>query len=88
MSKTTTTSKPTFCSEDCRLNLNGCSYCGREGLAVGVREYGTVQTLSGTRREAYKEVLTISQGRATWGTYTATGQPVRGPQALRSFQAA
>lgn len=76
-----------FCSGDCRNNPNGCSYCGRTGPIVGVREAGTVKTLSGRQLAAYRE-LTFLQGRTErWTIYlTATHTPARSAQTLNSFQ--
>lgn len=49
----------TFCCDDCMYNPNGCSYCGRAGLAVGVRERGTAKTLSGRTIRVYRELVAL-----------------------------
>ncbi len=80
----------TFCDDDCRANPNGCSYCGREGLAVGVRVYGEIRTLSGSWLPAFRECLSVkgADQRPAWGLYLAAApyRSVRGASAIRSFR--
>lgn len=77
-----------FCSDECRNNPNGCSYCGRTGPQVGSRILGTVRTLSGKVLPAYQECVSLNNAkqRQEWATRHADGRVIHSATTLRSFQ--
>ena len=79
----------TFCTTDCMYNPNGCSYCGRQGPAVGVREAGTAKTLSGRTIKVYRECVAL-EGRhhkPEWRIrIAADGRTAMSATTINSFQ--
>jgi hypothetical protein len=81
-----------FCCIDCLLNPNGCVFCGRTGPILGNRQKGTVQTLSGNRVPAYREVTAMDRKGPLWTTIVGNaagpeaGRPASTPRARESFQ--
>lgn len=69
----------TFCGADCQANPNGCTYCGREGLAVGVRLAGEIRTLSGRWMPAYKECTAVRSAnqQPAWSIYAENGRLIQ-----------
>ncbi len=81
--------KATFCNNDCMYNLNGCTACGRTGLAVGCRIMGEVKVLSGAWVAAYRECISLegSSHKPQWAVRLAdSGNTVRGGSAIRSWR--
>jgi len=78
----------TFCCQDCQYNPNGCSYWGRVGPVVGVREMGTVKTLSGKTLPAYRECISLNnrQQQQEWAIRQADGRMVYSATTRKSFE--